>query len=629
MNKKFTTLATSVFVALLVSAFAFTVVGCGDPETEYVDKWNTSYVEVGGGGFQPPEGTIYVTSEAALRALLQDTNEGTANIEGTTLLGSLSDDLTIPAGKNLYVSGNATLAKHITVNGTLHVYSGALTTAAGGKLKIDGEVVVESRGGLIDGATLAEITDGAATADTTTVGTKVTVKEGGSLTVQSGDIAAAAGTYKNTLAATWGFADEGSLTVAGGAISDAAATLAAVTALSGLDSGKRTLTVTINSPTDAASITSLTIPAGLRLTTDSALTAVTSLTVNGRLTAGSAVITGAATATTVTVGDNARLILNSGSGTIGKLAASLEIGVGATFAGTVSDADGKAINIKEAATVDIITAGGTAVANVSPGASVNGITIPGNAVTPAKLTGLTTAILATLEEDFTVPAGGILEIDSGSTLTIKATKKLTLAGAGATLGAKITGAGKIRVGQSDIVGGVAGWQAVGTGNIVITADSADESSIAASAAGTTLTATGVNGDATRPSITANVGKTAGNNLTIAADTTIALGGVGAAPVGSIVLTDNANKGKLTLAAASAVITTGNADTNTVINGAATSLGGATVGASVVIKADSETGGGTNYVGSITGAASTNTITTTAASTTDITISSATGTATAN
>ena len=177
----------------------------------------------------------------------------------------------------------------------------------------------------------------------------------------------------------------------------------------------------------------------------------------------------------------------------------------------------------------------------------------GNTVTLAQST--------TVDGNLTVPGGVELEtgsyaltVDAGVTLTVKGTVTITqpsgslvLTGAASTGGAKISGAGEIVAAQTKITGE---WQAVDTGSdkITIAATSADASSITAGS--TAVFTAGPGGTITQK-------EGANNNLTIAANTTIALGG-STAKVGEIVLTgDNSNPGKLTLTNDTSIISTGN------------------------------------------------------------------------
>jgi hypothetical protein len=173
-------------------------------------------------------------------------------------------------------------------------------------------------------------------------------------------------------------------------------------------------------------------------------------------------------------------------------------------------------------------------------------------------------------ETVTVPAGVTLSVSADSTITLGAGASLVLTGgpataSGATLaGASLTGTGKIVAAHTEISGA---WQAVDTVNtttVTITATDADASVITSSAATVSLTA-GASGVITQAAGT-------GNELTIATDTTIALGGTGE-KLGEIVLKGAAaDTGKLTLIG---TITTGNASANPAVTAAALSTDGTT------------------------------------------------------
>jgi hypothetical protein len=140
----------------------------------------------------------------------------------------------------------------------------------------------------------------------------------------------------------------------------------------------------------------------------------------------------------------------------------------------------------------------------------------------------------------------------------------------------------LKAGKTEIVGN-AGWQAIAattesTGTVVIGADAADEVTTITGAAGVALTALG---DGTsNPTITQTAGS--GNNLIIAADTTIALGGTSSA-LGQLILNGNAsNPGKITLTNETSVVSTGNVAAASAWSSAATIGGKTPKSVSVVI-----------------------------------------------
>jgi hypothetical protein len=157
-----------------------------------------------------------------------------------------------------------------------------------------------------------------------------------------------------------------------------------------------------------------------------------------------------------------------------------------------------------------------------------------------------------------------LTLERGVTLAFATGKALTLMGDTDTNGggAKLFGAGVVSSGSTEIKGGDYGWQAVGADNIVIGFTSASASTLkaldkdgAAAANPAALTALGQGAAITQKA-------DSGNNLTIAANTTIALGGIAGRKKGEIILTGGANAGKISLAATTSTITTGNSPAST-------------------------------------------------------------------
>jgi hypothetical protein len=163
----------------------------------------------------------------------------------------------------------------------------------------------------------------------------------------------------------------------------------------------------------------------------------------------------------------------------------------------------------------------------------------------------------------TIAAGKTLS-NSGTVSLIDAGSLVLTSGAtGSDDGAKMTGSGTVSAGETEIVGGAGGWEAKHAG----------------SSGGTVIIKAGATGDSTTPTATitggADVSLTAGagatitqnagtnNNLTIAVNTTIALGGSGGTELGKIVLKNDTsaeaetNNGKLTLTDGTSEITTGN------------------------------------------------------------------------
>jgi hypothetical protein len=147
-----------------------------------------------------------------------------------------------------------------------------------------------------------------------------------------------------------------------------------------------------------------------------------------------------------------------------------------------------------------------------------------------------------LELDATIIAADTLNIASSATLTIKATKKLTLKADGAEKGAKITGAGAVKADVTLISGGTSGWQAIGTGVIDIGSSATNASEITADLATSSLTALG-------PGATITQVGGATNDLTITATAGPSTTGViNLSTGGAIILSVNATAAKLSLPA---------------------------------------------------------------------------------
>jgi hypothetical protein len=150
-----------------------------------------------------------------------------------------------------------------------------------------------------------------------------------------------------------------------------------------------------------------------------------------------------------------------------------------------------------------------------------------------------------------------LTLEQGVTVTVADDEGLVL-NSDANSGAKLLGAGKLLLGDggtfTEITGGQSGWQATGAGTITIGATST-ATTITASASAVTLKALGSGAVITELAVN-------GNNLSIVADTVIDLGGTPTQPVGQIILTGGAQPAKITLAAASSKIQTGNQGTTT-------------------------------------------------------------------
>jgi hypothetical protein len=511
-------------VAVLVSA-ALILSGCEtETKTEYVTNTVTDE------GFRPPADTVWADSIAALEVLLADESDVYSdNIGYTPDVSAELPALTVPSGKTLYLSSYYTgLGGDLTVTGKLVVYGGILT--ASDKLKGAGAVDVE-KGGYLSVSTAAGVFTGD---DKLTV----TVKKGARL-VNASTTALASAT---DITAWVGYAGDGSLSITT-AITGIATLKAAIDAIGDLPDGKGVaLTVT---PSTATTETSLTVPAGVSLTTSATLATLTSLTVNGTLTSSSATLAKVGTLTvngtldttaatfdstngvTIVLGGKAQV---EKLGAIAKLAASVTVPTGALFnisagitdfnSNTVTFTRGNSYVISD---VDIVLSKYTAAGGFELDDDI-------------ALTAGQSIILS--QGKYTVKAGK--KIENAGTIILGADASLLLTGAAGEDGAKLTGAGKLVANKTEITGL---WQAVGTGAITITAaEGGTASTIAGSESLVVLTA-GEGGVISQDS-------GPGNNLTIAGSTTVALG-----EVGSIILaTASANSGKITLDGEKAILT---------------------------------------------------------------------------
>jgi hypothetical protein len=506
------------FAAALLGA-ALIFAGCeteAETETKYVN------VDVPVFGFTPPDDAV----TASNIYLLQDLLATTSVYDHIIYAEAPSAAITVPDGKTLYLDASddidLTSAGAITVTGKLVVYNGTFTP--GTKVTGAGTLEVEAFGELV-------VTDAALFTGTTKVSvTKYALLDASGATVST-----------EAAIKSWvGYAGEGalSLTVT---ILTPSVTLEAigtrnVTYYSGFPAGGVIVENNVL-PTE----TSLTIPAGVSLTTTNALAAVTSLTVNGGLNASGA--TGATAGVTITLGNNGYADLG-----VVKLAANVTVPAGAQFSiGDTSDFAAHTVTYK-AGGRDLISDIDLTFSAVSS----DGWTLDDNTTLAAG-------------ENIVIPASVIVPVgvtlENNGTITLESGAGLVLAGtvsSAATAGAKLKGTGSLKAGATTITGE---WQALGAADTTVTiaATGAATSSIEASATTVALTASAAGATITQAAGT-------GNNLTIAADTTIALGGT-TTKLGEIVLVKDAtNPGKLSFAATGAQITTG-VTTGTALTGA--------------------------------------------------------------
>jgi hypothetical protein len=347
-------------------------------------------------------------------------------------------------------------------------------------------------------------------------------------------------------------------------LGDAAANAAETAAVNWLVKGK--LTVTKAPTTGAGTIWAETLDvtgAGAAITLSESGTVVadelvtvatvTITTGTGGLTAGT--VTGAAVFAAdanITGAAFADTVKFAGAGTLsGEVSFAGDVTV--TDAAALELASGKAVTLANGTSVKVgdsvlLTAGGETVltpggaTTLTPASTGKKLTIGGADIT------LTSGVL-TVVEGAELALAKTLTVDktlsNAGTITIGADGALWLTGAAGTNGAKLFGEGTLVAAKTEITGA---WLAVGEGGSVsITADSAGTgSTIVGSESVLTAGEGGV--------ITQKSGEK--NKLTIAENTTIALGGDATTPVGSIILTGDAtpaNGGRIELAGTKAVI----------------------------------------------------------------------------
>ncbi|MDR2343244.1 MAG: hypothetical protein LBD86_01780, partial [Spirochaetaceae bacterium] len=566
-------------VAALLGA-ALILGGCPEAETVYVP------VEGELPSFQPPADAVEADNSYALAALLADTGA----LYNHIIYAKAPDvDITVPAGKTLYLtesSGDLDLGAKITVAGKLVVYSTTFTPAA--YLTGTGTLDVEA------GATLT------VTADTLFTGVDklgaVNVKKFGTLDAEAVTVDTAA-KIGNWLV----YAGDGGLKLTVTVLTPSA-TLAAIGPQSVIQFGPYSMpsVEVTNDVAPTGTETSLTVPKGVMFTTNNALAAVKTLTVNGAISASIATFN-STDGVTITVDENADVKLE---GTVGKLAADIVVPASASFMiGTVTGMNGKTVTYRKGgksiiSDIDLVFSGFDATA---------GYTLNDN------ITLASGQIIVIPENKVIVKAGK--KITNNGTITLAPTGSLVLSTASGSQ-SSIEGTGKLVAGATTITGT---WTTTATGDGTVTILSGADgvgATIAAATAATGLAA------GTGGTITQAAGS--GNTLTIAAATTIALGGDGTA-VGSIVLKGaDSNPGKLTFANTGAdgggtsLVTTAATSAANKVTGTVTAPGTGT--ALVWYAANAGTGGkwsklgASNATNGLTGGSGTTDITLSGAST---------------
>jgi hypothetical protein len=221
-------------------------------------------------------------------------------------------------------------------------------------------------------------------------------------------------------------------------------------------------------------------------------------------------------------------------------------------------------------------------------------------------TGANAALVTVSDEGAVVLKDKRLTLERGVTLAIAATEILTLVG-DTDGGAELFGPGEVAAAHTRIKGGDYGWQAVGS-NITIGATSGTVSALTAvDSDGAALTTGEGIFKAGGQGATITQAAVASNTLNIAAFTTISLGGTFGRKKGEIILeghTTAANRGTISLAAATSTITTGNTAASTPVKQALAATAVTNLGATPPVIAIA------NVLG--TGAATGAKVTTTAA-----------------
>jgi hypothetical protein len=515
--------------------------------------------------------TKYVSGEMIYLDIEVDDEDGLREalaVEGDLAIGftgtseTLTEALTIPDGKLVYILNGATLATdtgglnltvdgivYVGIGGTLDVSAGNVIVGEGGSVSV---LPVKSAAAITTGvppgtlkvATALSVNDGEATAKTVLGTDKVWI--GGALAI--------GGTFTDVAALATPFKYVGN----GGTLDISVATVTGSTPstlVAAIPQGKNLKATAAGA--EAAATTTLVIPKGSDITAlaGDTLATLTTLTVNGTFTTDVGTLE-AVTALTVNgsltaAASNITALGDSSVGAGGELTL-----LGATIAATKTLTVSGTLNVTGTLTVK-----GTL--NATAGSIVVGTTAS------------TTLAKASVTGDATT--GAVLDGSNGS-VTLAATDKIELADTGVIT---IVGSGSIVAGATTFSGagtwtasiaGTAGAAFVGITSATTGATIAFDANSAGSATGGTLTAGG-----TAPTITQAAD--ASNNLTIGANTTIDLGGLNTV-VGTLTLTgDAANPGKITLAAINtSIVKTGQTAGDNPFSGA-TKIGGKVFGTS--------------------------------------------------
>ena len=579
MLKKFT-----LVMAALVGA-ALVLIGCpteAETETKYVNVPEMIHLDE------------FATSELELITALAKTGDLSIGLAVSVTLG---DDLTIPAGKLVYILNSGSLATastyKLTVEGQVYVgLNGTLTATAAAPVEVTTGRVGVVKGGTLSIDTALAVTNGAEQAETALGSAKV-------------GFAA-----ETTLEVSTAFANVAALTAALGYVGTGGTLDAVVTGSKPSDfqaltlGGKKLITTAFANETSTGA---LTVPAGLTLTakSDDTLATITGLTVNGTFTTAVGTL---AAVTTLTVGEDGEL--NASGATLAE-ATSLTVNGGLIVGGSLTLA---AIDASTDITgTGYLEAGAVPAAKAKliiesgiPMVSLGATTLSGGAAFPSdkmrRFTGLVTVSSTAVTFDGTVIFGGGLTLTAiGATfnepayfadstvLTLSATQSIVTLKDGAGL---VAGAPGAHPWVYDAVLQAAGGDAIltpDTAQVTLTFATGGSRGITQSAAGLTLSG--------KAHITSGATYTvplgSDSKLTVAAGGVLTLGsgaleGQDAAfadAMASIVLTgDGSNPAKLVLAAKDADAALGGGG-KLVLVGGGTALG--TTGVIQVLQTGTE------------------------------------------
>jgi hypothetical protein len=438
---------------------------------------------------------------------------------------TLSANLTIPAGKLVYILNEGSLATSgsytLTVEGQVYVgVDGTLTATADAPVEVTTGKVHVVKGGTLSIDTALAVTDGADPAKPAL----------GSVGFAAEATLAITGTLNDAAAikAVWDLLPRGEFDLSGATLTSAK--VSELAALPGISETKR---ITATATADEDETDPFTIPKGADITAKSAdtLANITGLTVNGSFTTAAGTL---AKVTALTVGEDGELDVST-AGTLAALTDLVvngELTVGDSVAVSATLASGKVSGTGRLTLgdTDISAATYTALLNIRSVRSA--ATTLSAAFTVPEATTLTLTAAAAPAENVTV--NGTVFVANSASLTIKEGKTLANAGTVGLMGtsslvlktadtsavAKITGTGSLTAGATTITGA---WEAVaGTA-------SAGTVTIASGADGATITADGTNATGLKASASgATITQMAflSHKLTIATGTTINLSAAG-------------------------------------------------------------------------------------------------------